>query len=373
MKVPVYLAGGAVRDLLLRRQIRDVDLVVEGDGLRFARRLARRLSSSVREHARFGTASLQLPGGGGLDVATARTETYRRPGALPEVRPGSIREDLGRRDFTINAMALCLAPGPARLLDPHGGRADLDRGVVRMLHAASPRDDPTRSFRAVLYANRLGFRIEPRTRRWIAEAARDGAVDRISGDRLRRELQRLLSEPGRPAAVSQLASLRLAGSVHPGLASGRGARGRLARAERLAGEAASGASWLAYLLVWCSELTTEEAAELCERLNLPKGEAHALKRWPGLRDRFARNAQPPRGGLSADESLAIASTLRPGPGRKGLREAAIRGRDLVDAGVPPGPAIGRALAATRSARRLGHIGPGEELAFALVAAREAGR
>jgi tRNA nucleotidyltransferase (CCA-adding enzyme) len=373
MKTPVYLAGGAVRDLLLHRPIRDVDLVVEGDGLRLARRLARRLSASIREHPQFATATLQLPGGGSLDVATARTETYRRPGTLPVVRPGSIADDLARRDFTVNAMALRVAPGAPRLLDPHGGRADLDKGLIRMLHSASPRDDPTRCFRAVLYANRLRFRIERRTRRWIEEAARDGAVDRISGDRLRRELTRLLSEPGRAGAVSQLSRLRLAHAVHPGLSAEPGMRARLARAERLAGTSAAGASWLAYLLVWCAELTTSEVAALSARLNLPRGQARVLTRWPGLRDRFAVNAEPPRGGLSADESLALASTLTPRRSSGVFPAAALQGRDLVNAGIPPGPAIGRALAATRSARRLGRIGPEEELSFALEAAREAGK
>jgi tRNA nucleotidyltransferase (CCA-adding enzyme) len=372
-KTPVYLAGGAVRDLLLRRAIRDVDLVVEGDGVALARRLARRLSAPIREHPRFATATLRLSDAASLDVATARTETYRRPGALPEIRPAGIAEDLARRDFTVNAMALRIAPGPPRLLDPQGGWADLRKGVIRMLHAASPRDDPTRSFRAVLYANRLGFRIEGHTRRWIAEAARAGLIDSISGDRLRREMTRLLSEPRRAAAVSQLSRLGLAQAVHPGLSAGPGTRTRLARAERLAGESPPGPSWFAYLLVWCSELSTAQAEALCGRLNLPRGQARSLRRWPGLRSRFAAASEPLRGGLSADESLALASMRTRHRAPEAVPAVAVRGRDLVDAGIPPGPAIGRALAMTRAARRLKRIGPEEELSFALNAAREAGK
>src|SRR5262249_43072217 len=155
-------------------------------------------------HPRFGTATLALPGGAHLDVASARAETYAHPGALPRVRAGHLAADLARRDFTINAMALRLAPGEPRLEDPHRGPSDLARGLVRMLHPGSPHDDPTRAFRAVLYANRLGFRIAPATRRWIREAVDSGAFERISGDRRRRELVRILSEPRRAAAVSAM-------------------------------------------------------------------------------------------------------------------------------------------------------------------------
>ena len=372
MRTPVYVAGGAVRDHLLRRAVRDVDLVVEGNGVQFARRLARRLSAPVQEHPRFATATLRFRDGGSLDVATARAETYRHPGALPDVRPASITEDLARRDFTVNAMAVRIAPGAPRLLDPHGGRSDLKAGMIRMLHPGSPRDDPTRSFRAVLYANRLGFRIERRTRRWIADAARDGGVDRISGDRLRRELSRLLSEPRRAAAVSQLSRLGLARAVHPRLSLGPRTRARLLRAERLNAKSPSGVTWFAYLLVWCAEVTDSEATAVSARLNLPRAQARALRRWPSLLARSAAS-DPLPSKLSADESLALEGALARRRTAGLLPLVSVRGRDLVQAGIPSGPAIGRALAAARSARRLGRIGPEEELSFALAAAREGER
>src|SRR6185369_1698085 len=158
--------------------------------------------------------------------AGSRRETYGRPAALPRVEPAPIAEDLARRDFTINSMALELAPG-ARLLDPFGGRADLEGRVVRMLHADSPGDDPTRSFRAARYANPLGFRIEPRTRRWIAEASRHGDVDRLSGDRLRRELRLLFSEENRAGSVRLLRGLGLDRQIHPALTGDAPALSRL--------------------------------------------------------------------------------------------------------------------------------------------------
>ena len=365
--VSLYLVGGAIRDLLLRRPVRDLDLVVEGDAPAFARILSRKLSASARVHPRFGTASLALPTGETLDIATSRTERYARPGALPEVEPAPIGEDLARRDFTVNAMALRVAPGEPVLLDPHAGRADLARRTIRMLHPASPRDDPTRAFRAVLYANRLGFRIEPRTRRSVVEAVRGGAVGRVSGDRLRREIARLLSEPGRAAAVAGLSRLGLAQAVHPALAMTPRIGARMRRAERLIRAAPRSATWFAFLLLWAADLTARQAQELGRRLNLLRAQARSLRRWPASQEAFAAGlgSHP-----TPDEALAGAA-LHPGRSRGERRNpTGVRGRDLVAAGIPPGPAIGRAIASARSARIHGRIAPGEELAFAIAAARE---
>ena len=355
-----------MRDALLDRPVRDLDAVVEGDALGFARKLARRLDVSVREHARFGTATLELPEARALDVAMARGETYEHPGALPRVHPGSITEDLARRDFTVNAMAWRLEGAGPRFCDPQAGLSDLRRGLIRMLHAASPRDDPTRAFRAVLYANRLGFRIEPRTRRWIRQAVDAGAVDRISGDRLRREVARILSEPGRARAVSMLSALGLSAALHPSLRGDAQTRARLSRAERLAASSPSGTSWLAYLLVWAADLPAEGTVRLARRLNLSRQAARTLECWPERRPGgSSRDASP----FSPDEALAVAA-LGATDSEAGETALRIRGRDLVAAGIPPGPALGRALGATRRARRLGRISAEEELAFAVAAARD---
>ncbi len=162
---PVYLVGGAVRDLLLGRGRADIDIVVEGD----AAALASRLGADVVSHERFATAKVSLDGHE-VDIATARTESYPHPGSLPVVEPAAqIEADLARRDFTINAMAIPLG-GEADLIDPHGGQADLAAGLLRALHPLSFVDDPTRALRAARYAARFGFGLEPETEALLREA-----------------------------------------------------------------------------------------------------------------------------------------------------------------------------------------------------------
>ncbi len=185
----VHVVGGAVRDVLLGRSPHELDLVVEGDALEVARHAARRLGGRVTVHERFGTATVSSDGFA-FDLAGARRETYPRPGALPEVRLGAtLREDLARRDFTVNAMAIRLADGEAT--EWPGAREDLDAGVLRVLHERSFTDDPTRILRLLRYSARLGFEPDPATDALIdPEAFRT-----VSGDRLGRELRLLLDEP----------------------------------------------------------------------------------------------------------------------------------------------------------------------------------
>lgn len=354
------MAGGAVRDLLLGAPVRDVDLVVEGDALAFSRRLGRRLRAPVRAHPRFGTATLELPGGGSLDVAGSRRETYARPGALPAVSPAPLVEDAARRDFSVNAMLLRLAPRPAGILDPHAGRRDLSARRIRMLHRQSPHDDPTRAYRAVRYANRLGFRIDAATRRWIREARDAGAFERISADRRRREIERLLSEPRADRAVAHLSRLGLLATIHPALANTPGVRRGLARAERRGVR-----SWFAALLIVASGMTETHAGELAHRLNLSRARARTMRRWP------ARFRSTPGGSETSDERAARAA-LAGGRASVFSGELRIAGRDLVRAGIAPGPAIGRALEATRAARRERRIPAADELAFAVAQARREG-
>jgi tRNA nucleotidyltransferase (CCA-adding enzyme) len=182
---PAYLVGGTVRDLLLGKGDRsDIDVVVEGE----VEPIARRLGGETRSHERFGTATVTA---GSLiaDLATARTETYAQPGALPHVRRAALADDLARRDFTINAMAVPLQ-GEPRLIDPHGGAADLEAGRLRVLHDRSFVDDPTRALRAARYAARLGFDLDPRA----AELVRLTDLGTVSEDRREAELQRLAAE-----------------------------------------------------------------------------------------------------------------------------------------------------------------------------------
>src|SRR4051794_5373633 len=186
---PVYLVGGAVRDLLLGREPINLDIAVEGD----AAALGRKLGGEIKAHERFATATVHTDGLE-LDLATARTETYAKPGALPEVRPAPLVENLARRDFAVNAMAVPLI-GDHELIDPHGGLADLERSILRVLHDRSFVDDPTRALRAARYAARYAFALEPRTE----ELLRETDLETVSRDRVEAELRRLAREqkPGR--------------------------------------------------------------------------------------------------------------------------------------------------------------------------------
>ena len=193
---PVYLVGGAVRDLLLGKGRADIDLVVEGD----AAALASRLGADVVSHERFATAKVGLDGHE-VDIAAARSETYPHPGSLPVVEPAAdVEADLSRRDFTINAMAIPLL-GEARLIDPYDGRADLAAGTLRVLHGRSFEDDPTRALRAARYAARFGFELEPET----AALLRQADLSTVSADRRDAELLRLAAEEEAPSGFSRLA------------------------------------------------------------------------------------------------------------------------------------------------------------------------
>lgn len=182
--LPVYLVGGAIRDALADFQVDDVDLVIEGDPVP----LARSLDPHGKVNERFGTVNLLIEGHP-VDLATARTETYARPGALPEVTPGSLRDDLIRRDFTINAMAIGIEED-SELIDPFGGIADLESGVLRVLHDQSFEDDPTRALRAARYAARFGFDLEPKT----AELMLNTNLATISRERVENELRLIALE-----------------------------------------------------------------------------------------------------------------------------------------------------------------------------------
>ncbi|RJQ46396.1 MAG: CBS domain-containing protein [Gaiellales bacterium] len=218
----VYLVGGFVRDLILGEANYDVDIAVEGDGIEFARQLAGELGGRVRAHRKFNTAVVILDAlkpGLRVDVATTRTEFYDYPAALPTVEHSSIKRDLYRRDFTINAMAVSLSAHDfGRLLDFFGGLADIDNRVIRVLHNLSFIEDPTRIFRAVRYENRLGFRMNAHTRELARGCVEMNLVGDLSSARLRDELIWLFSEPEVGYTITRIAELGLAPSIHPELA-----------------------------------------------------------------------------------------------------------------------------------------------------------
>jgi tRNA nucleotidyltransferase (CCA-adding enzyme) len=217
-EVPLFVVGGCVRDLLLGIKNLDLDLVVEGDGIAFARKLGDMLQAKIKVHERFGTAILMLPDEFKLDVATARTEYYEYPTALPTVEQGSIKKDLYRRDFTINALAVRLnGKGFGDVLDFYGGQRDLNDKVIRVLHGLSFIEDPTRVFRAVRFESRFGFHLGKDTAALIAGAVKMNLFHRLSGHRLLEELKLLLGEREPKQGIKRLAELNLLKFIHPKL------------------------------------------------------------------------------------------------------------------------------------------------------------
>ena len=203
-----YVVGGFVRDLLLGIPNEDVDVVVEGDGTEFARYVAKFLKVKVVTHEQFMTASLFFKDGFRVDVATARTEYYEAPAKLPQVDISTIKKDLYRRDFTINAMAIKLNPSEfGTLYDFFGGRKDLEEGIIRALHTLSFIDDPTRILRAVRFEQRFDFRIEEVTERLIREAVDGGYLEKVTGMRLRQEVEKILAEKNPLKSIRRLAQL----------------------------------------------------------------------------------------------------------------------------------------------------------------------
>ncbi|HLO31523.1 MAG TPA: hypothetical protein VK249_20395 [Anaerolineales bacterium] len=223
--LPLYIVGGAVRDLILGGHLNDFDLTIEGDAIKLARSLASRHGGAVTAHTKFGTAKWFLPGSlksdmethDTLDLVSARSETYKHPAALPTVKLGTIIDDLRRRDFTINALAIRLDGAHfGELRDDLNDMDDLHKGIVRVLHPRSFLDDPTRLYRAVRYEARYGFRIAEDTLALIPEAR--GFIDKLSPQRIRHELDLILEEPNAAAMLLRLDELDLLAPIHPALA-----------------------------------------------------------------------------------------------------------------------------------------------------------
>jgi tRNA nucleotidyltransferase (CCA-adding enzyme) len=395
--IPVYLVGGLVRDLLLGRENRDLDIVVEGDGPHFARLLAAELGGRVREHQAFLTAVVVDPDGLHVDVATARSEFYREPAALPEVATSALRQDLYRRDFTINTLALRLGPGEGtELIDYFGGRRDLAEGVIRVLHSLSFIDDPTRVLRAVRLEQRLGFAIAPETLHLVAVAVEEGVFSRLSGSRLREELVLLLDDPAVALrGLDRLADLGVLSVLDPGLELGAALRERLRavvgayhwfRVEGLGEPEVH--LWRLLLVALAEGMPAERVDRLADRLMLAGAHRAIVVGAAGRLAAARRVLRRPRlaphrvAETLADlpgEDLLLLLGIEGELGRRRVRRylteqrrfrLAVRGGDLVAAGVPPGPAIGQALRRTRMARLDGEIGPEEEASYALAAARE---
>lgn len=211
-KIPLYLVGGAIRDSLLGYPVIDLDFSVEGDAIELAKHLANEMGAEVVTHNRFRTATLVF-GDVKVDLASSRTEKYPNPGELPVVGLGPMSEDLQRRDFTINALALPLWQDNPPILDICNGLDDLDSGTINILHKDSFIDDPTRLFRAVRYERRFGFTMNPWTAELFSSAIQANCIDLLSSDRVRHEFERIFSESNKYLIIQRLVDIGLLESV----------------------------------------------------------------------------------------------------------------------------------------------------------------
>ena len=352
---PLYIVGGRVRDLLLERPATDLDLVVEGDALELVRALALDQGGEAVVHPRFGTATYRT-GALRFDLATARTETYSRPGVLPDVRPGPIEEDLARRDFTVNAMALRLSPPDAgTLLDRFGSRQDVEDGLIRVLHDGSFVDDPTRTMRAIRYEQRLGFEIEPST---LVLLSRDlHLLPSVGVDRLRRELDLFLLEAAPELPMLRAESLGVLQTIDPALQPGARLSESFQFARRQLGQVEPAIN-LALLLY---SVETVEAMQFLDRYRFPKESIGLVKGTLALRDAEARisveglrDSQVYALFKGFDRDSVCAFGIATGDNIARARAAdylsrladirpELTGKDLIALGVPRGPDIGSLL------------------------------
>ena len=378
----VFLVGGAVRDLLLGGEPVDLDLVVDGETADVRSRLGR--DAELRVHDRFGTFTARLDGFT-YDIARARRERYPRPGALPEVEPAPVDEDLRRRDFSVNAMAISLGgPTPGELRTVAHSEEDLAARRLRVLHDQSFLDDPTRLLRLARYRGRLGFAVEPHTQELAGQALAAGALATVSGPRIGNELRLLCAEADPLAGLSALRELQIDHAIHPwlGLADPELARRGLellpadGRRDRLALATAAMAT------------PSDELERLLDRLAFEAADREAVvaaaTRSRDLARRLQSAESPSQIAAAVDgagvELVALAGALGPHEqaaawlGTLRTIELEIAGSDLLAAGVPEGQAVGRGLRAALLAKLDGRAtGRDAELAAALEAASSSAR
>ena len=383
--MPLYLVGGSVRDILLGVPVKDLDVVVEGNAALLASEVSKGLGGDVLNYSQFGTATVKIEGQP-FDLATARQETYPQPGALPEVTPDTIREDLGRRDFSINAMAISLSgPKPGSLIDLHGGKRDLQLGGIRTLHPRSFIDDATRTLRAVRYAERLNFKLEEATHVKLLEAVDGGMLDTISGARIRRELGLMFEERQPHIALARCGELGVLRAIYPPIGDGSGVLA-------LAGTRTASTP-LAYLAALSYPLAIHEGEAFAHRLHMPSAWAKVVRDTIAVRLRCcpststSREQAPmscPRIGESQFSkvqlrsyldrfslaSIQINALLSGAPQvRKDLElylnelryvNPSLDGRDLISLGIAKGPMVGEILQKLKDARIEGSITTREE-------------
>jgi len=380
--MPVYLVGGFLRDLILGAANFDLDLTVEGSGIVFARKLAKKLKSGIKIHERFGTAVLTLDNRLKVDIATTRKEKYPSCACLPAVSSGSLKEDLLRRDFTINAMAVSIAGGDEqKLIDPFGGKEDLKSGSIRILHDLSFQDDPTRVLRAIRFEQRFDFKIEPGTLALLKEAIGAGLLNKAHAHRMRDDLVLMLKEKNPLRQIRRLSDLGGLSFLSDKLRFGKSARDLFKAIDREICWFAKNYSarrrpdaWLIYFTALVKPLSLSQVKLIIDKLGLPKGEEKRIigycRESRKLILSLSRKGIRPARIFSLLEPLSYEEIvlLRASSQNKYLREYIadflgiyngmrlyVSGRDLQGLGILPGPGYQKILAQVLAAKLNGEV------------------
>lgn len=360
----LYLVGGVVRDLLLDKTNLDIDLVVEGNAITFAGELSKGEAGKITIHKQFNTAKFDWHGWS-IDVASAREESYARPGALPAVKPGCLSDDLRRRDFTINAMAVCLSHDDyGRLIDPYGGQKDLESGKIRILHQQSFIDDSTRIWRGLRYEQRLDFQLEPETLHLLKRDI--PMLDTVSGDRIRYELECILKEELPEKVFRRADELGVLAKLSPSLKGD----GWLADRFRKARETCSPDKppMSLYLALLTYNMESEAREQLISYLKLPKKIAQTLRDTAAIKEKMPQladaglqpsaiyhllegySAQSLTASLIASDSAVAIQNIRLYTDKLRTVKPMLTGEDLIKMRVPQGPRIKEALGKLLDAR-----------------------
>ena len=376
-----FLVGGVVRDALLGVDVVDIDLTVEGSGVEFAEALARRLGGRASRHDAFGTATVSF-GEQTIDVATTRSEAYAAPAALPSVADATIEQDLYRRDFTVNAMAMALgATERWTLLDPYGGETDLASRTLRVIHSLSFIDDPTRLIRAARYEARYGFALDPHSDSLARSCVALRVVEKLSGARVGNELVPLLKESAGAEALERLHERGVVAALHPALDAGASTLQAMRHVESLAADVPDASVWRIRLALLTGSMSQGERVPWLRSLQLARADVQLI-------DRASEASQTLLALVGRDMSsselhkalapepieatvLALGAAAATSTAELALRrfvadlrhvELTIGGDDLATLGLPRSPEVGRVLEAVLALKLDGRVATrGEEL------------
>ncbi len=375
MNLTPYLVGGAVRDLILRAPFRnDCDMTFTGGSIsRLAETLAKKWNFKHLNYAQFETHTLLSSEDFHLDLITARSETYSKPGALPKIARGDLNSDLERRDFTVNAMALDLTrKNWGKLIDPLGGLQDLKQKTIRVLHRKSFVDDPTRIFRAARYAGRFGFKLELQTEKFVRSAIGKKMIQQLSGDRIRTEIEKILIEENPSKAVSFLSKWNALRAIHPqiGWSSTIAKTMNSTRTSKIQNISAIAVR----MALWLAQNSGFTAESVLERLNFTKDVRDRIAQ-PLLLHIAFQNSYPmesiPVSSLYPETSRVFEALISVNKSSKGSRgwksfqkwmsvKPELSGRDLQKMGFKPGPVYKEILMKLRLKKYRGALSSKED-------------